>query len=162
VADKTTTTTTPSTRAAIVGGMAALIGVVAAWLVSGGKVPALTEKPADVVAFGAWLIMFGLVLTIVAWVVMLASVAGAAMAKTVKESTDAAGVTTVGPADLAKDLISQSAELVKTPAGIGAFTMLVGAILVIGVIFAGPDETSTTDTGQNQPTQSQPAAPAAS
>jgi hypothetical protein len=44
VADKTTTTTTPSTRAAIVGGMAALIGVIAAWLVSGGKVPALTKS----------------------------------------------------------------------------------------------------------------------
>jgi hypothetical protein len=156
-----TTTTTPSTPAAIVGGIAALIGVAAAWVVSGGKVPALSEKPADVVAFGAWLIVFGLVLTIVAWVVMLAGSAGAAMAKTVKESGDA-GLTTVVPADLVKDLIGQTTELVKSPAGIGAFTMLVGAILVIGVIFAAPDDTSTTDAAQNQPQQSQSAAPSPS
>jgi hypothetical protein len=160
VADKTTTT--PSTPAAIVGGIAALIGVAAAWQVSGGKIPALTEEPADVVAFGAWLILFGLVLTIVAWVVMLAGVAGAAMAKTVKEPADGAAITTVGPADLAKDLIGQTTDLVKTPAGIGAFTMLVGAILVIGVIFAAPDGTSTTDTGQNQPQQAQPVSPSPS
>jgi hypothetical protein len=135
-----TTTTKPSWPGALGGLVLGVVGIGAAATVAtnlnGGKLPTLTAADADVIAFGAWLIWFGLTVTLVAFVAMLAGALAQALATstTVKDGEALAG----GADDALKTLIGSAKDLVATPAGVGAFIMIVGAILVVGVIFAEP------------------------
>jgi hypothetical protein len=133
----TTETTIPSWSAALLGLVVTIGGAIAAYVVLGAP-PLASTEPKDIVAFGSWLIRFGLVLAIVGMAFSIASTFGAAMAKTTKTingTTTVAAPASTSPLDDLKDLIGATAALVAVPAGVGSFTMLVGAILIVGVVF---------------------------
>ena len=87
---------------------------------------------------------FGLFLTVAALALTLAGNLAAALGKKVTKTETANGdqigeataVTAITAPGLLKDLIGAAATLVAVPAGVGAFVMLIGTILIVGVVFA--------------------------
>lgn len=142
MAEITTTETLEANQGA--GWVAALVSVaaaVAAFVLLGGF-PTIASVT-NVLPFGGWLIRFGLVLAAVGFVFATAAAFSTAMGKTTKKTTtDAptpqivASAATPVSLTVLKDLIGVTGTLVAQPAGVGAFIMLVGAILVVGVAFA--------------------------
>lgn len=142
----TTETTEPNVNAGAIAAAVSLVGAIVAFFLTGGF-PNLATN-ADVLPFGGWLMKFGLLLAVIGFVFATAAAFATALATTTKttktdppasaeEGVAAAGaVTTTTATGLLKDLIGVAAALVAQPAGVGAFVMLIGAVLVVGTAFA--------------------------
>lgn len=133
----------PNERAGWAAAAISLVAAVAAYFGVGGF-PALTSTE-GVIAFGAWLMKFGLVLAVVGFIFATAAAFATAMGTTTKtsaaqeaalEGVEEAAASPMTGSALLKDLIGVTGTLVAQPAGVGAFIMLVGTILVVGVAFA--------------------------
>lgn len=127
-----------------------LIGYLTGFLGSGAlkleSLPASAEV-ADLVKFGSWLVAVGLVLIGLALPISVGVELAKLSIETKQKAEDEDGeevelqlqevaAASATAATLTSDLIKSSSDLVKTPAGIGAFVMLVGTIIIVGAAFA--------------------------
>ncbi|MFN2419059.1 MAG: hypothetical protein ABR593_09070, partial [Candidatus Limnocylindria bacterium] len=125
-----------------------LVGL-AAWL----PFPAVGEQPADEAPaieptnslVGAYLVRWGIVLVIVAFIAQLFMLIASSLqlAEEEEEVIEGAAAT---PADLVTALTAALPGLIKVPAGIGVSLALIGAILLLGTAVALEPEASPTPT----------------